>query len=82
MDPAALVVFTTTLPRIKAVDDSAVGGTPVPDSDTTPGVGVAIFSEPAGWAPRAVGLRVKRIAQVVPGGRYARTIQVDRGTMA
>ena len=82
MDPAALVVLTTTLPRSNAVDDSAVGVTPVPDSDAVSGLFEALVvtvSVPAGAAPWAVGVMTADMVQLAPGCRTS-PVQVDMET--
>src|ERR1700722_7436965 len=64
---SVLVVPSTTLPKFTAVGESAVGAMPVPVSATVRGLFdalVVIVSEPAGTAPKAVGVRVTEMLQV------------------
>jgi hypothetical protein len=66
---AALVWLSGTFPKAIEAADKAVGLTPVPLNATVCGLLVELLvmvSEPAGCAPKAVGLRVMPILQVAP----------------
>jgi len=63
----ALVVPTTSLPKLIDVADSVVGATPQPNKLAVSGLFVALVltvSDPAGSAPRAVGVNVIEMVQL------------------
>ena len=65
----ALVVPSTTPPKVIVDADIDAGATPVPVSATACGLfdaSSAMVSDQAGTAPRAVGVRVMPIVQFAP----------------